>query len=86
MEISFWDPVYSPLFKLRKNIVLDKKIVLRLIDKFPEKFTVDELIDKIILIDKIERGNLQSEQGDTITEEELEKEIKKWFPAQLTAT
>jgi len=49
------------------------------LDKFPEKFTVDELIDKIILMDKIEQGNLQSEQGETISEEELEKEIEKWF-------
>lgn len=59
--------------------MLTKKKVKVTIDKFPEKFTVDELIDKIILIDKIDRGNLQSEQGETITEEELEKEIEKWF-------
>jgi len=59
--------------------VLNKKIVLRIIDKFPERFTVDELIDKIILIDKIDKGNLQSEQGEIISEEELEKEIEEWF-------
>jgi hypothetical protein len=49
------------------------------LDKFPEEFTVDELIDKVILIDKIERSNQESEKGETITEEELDKEIKKWF-------
>lgn len=59
--------------------MLNKKIVLRIIDKFPERFTVDELIDKIILIDKIDKGNLQSEQGEIISEEELEKEIEEWF-------
>lgn len=49
------------------------------IDKFPEEFTVDELIDRVILIDKIERGNEQSEKGETISEEDLDNEMEKWF-------
>ena len=59
--------------------MLTKKKLKETIDKFPERFTVDELIDKIILIDKIDKGNLQSEKGEIISEEELEKEIKRWF-------
>jgi hypothetical protein len=49
------------------------------IDNLPEKFTLDELMDKIILIDKIERGNEQSERGETFSEEELDIEMAKWF-------
>jgi hypothetical protein len=49
------------------------------IDNLPEKFTLDELMDKIILIDKIERGNDQSEKGETFSEEELDIEMAKWF-------
>ena len=49
------------------------------LDKFPEEFTIDELIDEIILIDKIELGNQQSERGETIAEDDLDKELKKWF-------
>jgi hypothetical protein len=49
------------------------------LDKLPEKFTLDELMDKVILIDKIERGNEQSEHGDTLSEEELDIEMAKWF-------
>lgn len=48
------------------------------LDKLPEKFTLDELMDRVILIDKIERGNEQSERGDTLSEEELDKELEKW--------
>jgi hypothetical protein len=47
------------------------------IDTLPEKFTLDELTDKINLIDKIERGNEQSERGETFSEEELD--MAKWF-------
>ncbi len=49
------------------------------LEQFPEKFTLDELIDKIILLDKIERGNQQSENGEIIQEEALDKEMQKWF-------
>jgi len=59
--------------------MLTKTKLKETIDKFPECFTIDELIDKLILIEKVERGNLQSENGDIIAEEDLDKEIDKWF-------
>jgi len=56
-----------------------KKQLKETLDLFPEKFTLDELLDKVVLLDKIERGNQQSEKGETITEDELDNEMKKWF-------
>ena len=41
--------------------------------------TLDELVSRAVLIDKIERGNVQSEKGETISEEELDIEMAKWF-------
>ncbi len=49
------------------------------IEKFPEEFSIDELIDRLILLEKIEKGNEQSERGEVISETELDKEIIKWF-------
>ena len=49
------------------------------IEKFPEEFSIDELIDRLILIEKIEKGNIQSEKGEVISETDLDKEIIKWF-------
>ena len=49
------------------------------IEKFPEEFSIDDLIDRLILIEKIEHGNRQSENGEVISETELDKEILKWF-------
>lgn len=49
------------------------------LDQLPEQFSLDELIDKIILIDKINQGNLQSEKGETLAEEEVDQEMAKWF-------
>jgi len=59
-------------------MIFKKQLTLTL-ESFPEQFTLEELIDKLILLDKIGRGNQQSLNGETITEVELEMEMQKWF-------
>lgn len=59
--------------------MLTKTKLKETLDNFPERFTIDELIDRVILIEKIERGNLQSENGEIIAEADLDIEIDKWF-------
>lgn len=49
------------------------------IENFPEEFSIDELVERLILVEKIERGNHQSEKGEIISESDLDKEIDKWF-------
>lgn len=49
------------------------------IDRLPDSFIIDELIEKLILMDKVERGNRQLEKGEIMSEENLDKEIEKWF-------
>ena len=46
---------------------------------FPEEFSIDELIERLILIEKIELGNQQSINNEVISDEELDQEIEKWF-------
>lgn len=59
-------------------MIIKKQLTLTL-EQFPEQFSLEELIDKLILLDKIERGNVQSENNEVINEEELENEMQKWF-------
>jgi predicted transcriptional regulator len=58
--------------------MLKKEQVINTISNFPEKFSLDELIEKMILLDKIEKGLEDSEKGNVITEEELEEKVKEW--------
>ncbi len=44
-----------------------------------EIWSKEQADDTLILLDKIERAEKESERGETITEAELEKEIEKWF-------
>jgi len=59
--------------------MLTKSRLKKEIERFPEKFTIDELIEKLILIEKIHEGERQSANGELITESDLDKEIEKWF-------
>ncbi len=49
------------------------------IEQFPEEFSIDDLVERLILIEKIEKGNQQSLKVEVISEQELEKEIDIWF-------
>ena len=59
--------------------MLTKDKVLETIGGFPDEFSIDELIERLIFLEKVERGIRQSEKGDTISEEQLDQEMKKWF-------
>jgi Zn-dependent alcohol dehydrogenase len=59
--------------------MLTKSKLKEQIEKFPEEFTIDELIENLILMEKIENGNRQSENGEVISDVEMENVIEKWF-------
>jgi len=59
--------------------MLTKTRLKEQIEKFPEEFSIDDLIENLVLMEKIEKGNKQSEKGEVISEDEIENEIEKWF-------
>jgi hypothetical protein len=59
--------------------MLTKSIVIKTITRFPEHFSVDDLVDKMILLDKIEKGLQQADNNQVISDEELDKKIEEWL-------
>ena len=57
--------------------MITKKHLKETIEKLPEEVSLEDLIDKLILLDKIERAEKESERGETITEDALDKELEK---------
>ncbi len=51
------------------------------IDKFPEEeLSIDELINRLLFIEKLEsRITLSENGGETISQEELKNEIDRWL-------
>ncbi|EOZ99328.1 MULTISPECIES: hypothetical protein [Cyclobacteriaceae] len=59
--------------------MLTKSQVKRQLEKLPEEFSLDELVEQLILIQKVEKGLKDSNENKFISEEDLDKEIEKWF-------
>lgn len=58
--------------------MLTKSKVKKTIDSLPDSFTLDELIERLIFIEKVEEGIEQSKQGRVISNEDVQSMIDKW--------
>ena len=64
---------------LQKKDMLTKANVIKTITRFPDNFSIDELVDKMILLEKIEKGIQDADKGRVISENELAKRIEEWL-------
>jgi hypothetical protein len=58
--------------------MLTKDKVNKTINTLPDSFTIDELIDRLIFMEKVEVGYEQSESGKVISNEDVKMIIEKW--------
>jgi predicted transcriptional regulator len=59
--------------------MLTKEAVNNQIKELPDEFTLDDRIEKLLIIDKVNRGLLDVEEGRIVSETELDKRMAKWF-------
>ncbi len=58
--------------------MLTKNKVKKSIENLPDSFSIDQLIDQLIFLEKIEEGIKQSEEGKVISNEDIKVIIDKW--------
>jgi hypothetical protein len=59
--------------------MISKAKLLKHIEKFPEEMSLEELIERLILVEKLEKRIEESENREVISEDQLKKEIEGWF-------
>lgn len=59
--------------------MLTKKKLLQSIKDLPEHFSIDDLLDRVILLQKIENGLKQSIEKKGKTTEQAKAKLKKWL-------
>ncbi|MCF8297360.1 MAG: hypothetical protein K9J13_07465 [Saprospiraceae bacterium] len=65
---------------MRKIIIMLTKVkLLQTIKDLPDKFSLDDLLDRIVLLQKIEIGLEQSQEGRTKSTEQSKEKLKKWL-------
>ena len=59
--------------------MLTKEKVINAINKLPGEFSIDEVIEELILLEKIDKGLAQSEANKVVPDEELDAELPEWL-------
>jgi hypothetical protein len=55
-----------------------KQEALNVISKLPDTTDIDEIMYRLFVIDKVRKGRAAIQQGDTISLEDLKKEVESW--------
>jgi hypothetical protein len=58
--------------------MITKEMLYKQIESFPDQLNIEELIEKLLLIDKIESRIIESDNDNTLSEVSLDDEIKAW--------
>jgi predicted transcriptional regulator len=48
------------------------------LEKMPEEFAIEELIERLLFVQNVQEGLLQSERGETVPLEEVKQRLRKW--------
>jgi len=59
--------------------MITKVMVNDQIKEMSDEFTLDEFIERFLIVEKINQGLTELEQGKIITEDELDQRMAKWF-------
>ena len=59
--------------------MITKEKLINHIQTFPDTLSIDDLIDRLVFVEKLENRITQSKNGETMSEEEFKSEMQKWF-------
>jgi hypothetical protein len=59
--------------------MITKTQLISTLEKLPENLTIDQVIDHIIFIEKVQKGLDDSENGRVYTNDEAKIKLSKWF-------
>lgn len=59
--------------------MITKTQIIKSLDKLPNNLTIDQLVDHLIMVEKVEKGMDDSINGRINTKEEAKEKLSKWL-------
>lgn len=59
--------------------MLTKEKLIDSIKDFPDEFSIDDLVERLVFVQKVENGIAQGERGDVYSTEELKAKLSRWL-------
>lgn len=57
---------------------MNKEKLIAIINEMQQGFDLEVLMEKLIVLEKVEKGLEQLESGNTITHEQVKQRVKEW--------
>jgi hypothetical protein len=57
---------------------MKREKVMETVNELPPEFELDELLEKLIFVEKVEKGLKQLDEGKTVSHVKVKDMIKKW--------
>ncbi len=64
----------------RRRKMVTKPEFMKALDELPEDATIQDAMDRLYVLYKIEQGLAAAEAGRTVTQEEARERMKRWLP------
>lgn len=58
---------------------MTKTLIQTALNEMPEEFSLDDLMERLILLQSFEQGRRQYAEGKTLTHEEVGQRLEKWL-------
>ncbi len=58
---------------------MNKTTAIKTINELPSNFSMDELFEKLLFIEKVEEGIKDADSGNLYSTKEAKKKLKKWL-------
>lgn len=58
---------------------MKKSTVIESINQLPDEFSIDDIIERLIIIEKIEKGRQEVKDGKVNSEEQAKAKLSKWL-------
>ena len=59
--------------------MIDKQRILDVLEKMPQDISLDDLLDKLLFMQKVEQGRTQSKSGNIISDHDLDNHLPEWL-------
>ena len=57
---------------------MQKSTIIHTLNELPSKFNLDEFLERLIVIEKIDEGMEEAKTGKTISHDKVKKMVAKW--------
>ena len=57
---------------------MNREKAIETIKEFPQEFDLDELMERLVFVEKVENGLVQLREEKTIYHQEVKELVKKW--------